>query len=126
MTETRSKSKAVAKKVKKAPKDVPEVRFDPVFSKQIPRKMGDLKFYVTRFQGDYTREQIKKFAQQKSDQLAKLSPNSQHFSVAIAYGEVYRSGKTTAPSEDVSIWDVSDSDVEPKGDITGFDIIYSM
>jgi hypothetical protein len=84
------------------------------------------KFYVTRFKGDYTRDEIKKYAQKKSDELKKLKGNDNLMSITIRYGNTFKAGRRTLVGTPISLWDTSDSgDVEP-GEITGFDIMTTL
>ena len=93
--------------------------------------LKDQTYYSIRYEfnpNEYTTVEIKKFCQEKSNQLQEYSPNGV-FSISLKYGYKgqWRSGKRTKIAEPVSLWSITDSDfVEMDEDITGFDILFTM
>ena len=94
-------------------------------------KLKDQTYYSIRYEfkpNEYTVPTIKRFCQEKSNQLQEYSPNGV-FSISLKYGYdgQWRSGKRTKIGEPVSLWSITDSDfVEMDEDITGFDILFTM
>ena len=104
------------KKVTFQPYDRKELKFkEPAY----PNK----KSYVIRFKGNYTRDQIKKYVQQKSNELKKAKGGDNLISVTLRYGNMFKGATRTKAGEKVSLWDPSDSGEAEPGKITGFDII---
>jgi hypothetical protein len=126
---TRGKSK----KVKKYDSD--EENEKPVFNEEFKKELKfkdprypTEQYYSLRYTGMFNRQDIKDFAQNKSNGLKKISPGSSVFQVSLKFadGSVWRSGKRTAPGEPVSLWDPKDSDTVDLGDIVAFDIIMTL
>ena len=87
----------------------------------------DQEYHLIRYRVDFTREEIRQFAQKKSNEIKKESPDSAVFSVALRFeGGIYRSGKRKAPGEEINLWDTADSDEIIDWDITGFDLLVSL
>lgn len=87
-------------------------------------------FYSIRFKTNdsepYSRGEIYKFAQQKSNELATKSPTSV-FSVTLKFASgVHKAGKRTIAGANISLWNESDSGDYDQGDIIGFDVIMSL
>lgn len=90
----------------------------------------DQRFYVMRYRGlnnrTFSTNEIKKFAQIKSNELKKLNPNSAFFSVTVGFKNgLYRNGGRTIPGQDIKLFDQNDYDID-LGDITSFDIFFSV
>ena len=88
------------------------------------------RFYVIKFKTEeddpYSRGDIRHYAQNKSNELAKMSPTSV-FSVTLKFiNNNFKAGKRTIAGENVSLWDESDSGDYDQGDIIGFHIIMSV
>ena len=94
-------------------------------------KLKDQTYYSIRYEfkpNEYTVPTIKRFCQEKSNQLQEYSPNGV-FSISLKYGYdgQWRSGKRTKIGEPVSVWSITDSDfVEMDEKLTGFDIIFTL
>jgi hypothetical protein len=98
--------------------------------KFINPKYKDQKYFLVRFEGNFTKDQIIKFAQQKSNEIFKKTPQSEVFQIGIKTksGE-FRSGTQTRPGERVTIWSEHDSDgsiVIEDEDIAGFDLVFTV
>ena len=93
--------------------------------------LKDQTYYSIRYEfnpNEYTTPTIKRFCQEKSNQLQEYSPNGV-FSISLKYGYdgQWRSGKRTKIGEPVSLWSITDSDfVEMDEPICGFDILFTM
>lgn len=76
----------------------------------------------------YSMEEIRKYSQEKSNQVKKKNLNTGGFQITLKYSNgQYRSGKMTKQGQKVNIWSVSDSpgDID-NGDIVGFILTYSL
>lgn len=93
-------------------------------------KYKDQKYFLVRFEGNYTKDQIIKFAQKKSKEIFKKTPQSEVFQIAIkTKSGIFRTGSQTKPGETVKIWSEHDSDgsiVIEDEDIAGFDIVFTI
>ena len=118
-------------KVRKEPKDAPrKPEFNPSERKQmkfIDPKYPKYTFFDIRFNGKYTREQIQKYVQGKSNEIKRKHPDSPKFMVTLKYeGGLYRAGARTTPGDPVSLWSPEDSDGFDPGQIVGFNIMVAL
>lgn len=87
----------------------------------------DQSYYVLRYKGNFSIDEIKQFAQKKSNNLKKDSPESASFRVCINFDDIGpKSGDSTLPGSEISLYDGSDSDVVTGDSTKGFDIILTL
>jgi hypothetical protein len=90
----------------------------------------NMVFYSNRYTNkkqQCDREQIREFAQRKSDELHQDSPASDYFIIAMDFGNgKWKAGKPTIPGDPVSLWNETDSDVEEHGTPIRFDITFTI
>lgn len=119
----KSKSKKVIKDFNPQPAKKMELKFKNP-------KHPDQKYYLIRFEGKFTKDDIRQYAQKKSNQISAKAPESAVFQVTIKTksGRFY-SGEQTRPGEDVKLWNHSDSDGNIEiddDDIDGFDLLFTL
>ena len=122
-------------KVTKKPKDIKKVdkKFTPYSREQLMFKDASVKnhnFFVIKFKTSeddpYNRGEIRTFVQKKSDDLAKISPESV-VSVTLQFeNNNFKGGRRTKAGESVNLWDETDSGDYDQGDILGFHIVLSI
>ena len=94
-------------------------------------KLKDQTYYSVRYEfkpSEYKIPEIKKFCQEKSNQLKEHSPNG-IFSIVLKLGNQgqWRSGARTKIGEPVSLWYVSNYDyIDIDEEICGFDILFTL
>ena len=93
-------------------------------------KYKNQKYLLVRFVGNFTKDQIIKYAQISSNKIFKKTPQSEVFQIGIkTKSGQFRSGSQTRPGEKVNIWSDHDSDgsiVIEDEDIAGFDLIFTV
>lgn len=110
---------------------VPIKRLKPWTQQEINivyKAFPDQRFFVSRYQGKYTYEEIRRFAQAKSDALHRVEPESNMFSVNLKFENGKWKGATfTKPGDPVKLWQKMDSPgAKDMGDIIAFDIAFSV
>lgn len=104
---------------KKAPKKDDD-RFKIARQGELKHAIGGKKFYYLKYDGDYTIDEIKKYAQQKSNELKK-DGRIQRIQVSVLYSnEGDRSGKMTETGEPIDVKDLKQQYDHDIGDIVGF------
>jgi hypothetical protein len=107
-------------------------KFQPVLTKESKVKSKGKRFYTTFFEGNgktYTYDEIRKFAQKKSNELKKMNDERGYFQVTLKFDEkTYRTSGMTKQGHHVKLWSPEDYDIdiEDWGDIIGFQLIYSL
>jgi hypothetical protein len=90
------------------------------------KKYPDQNFYAIRYEGEYSREQIQKFAQSKSNSLHNRKPTAAMFAVVLKFENgKWLSGKFTKPGDPVDLW-VPYENQEDYGSIIAFDLLVSL
>lgn len=127
-----SKKKNSSKSIKTLKDNVKTVKkLVPVAIKQLgfknPSDPNQI-YFVYRYQGNFTREEVREFAQDKSNKIKEQVSDSKLFSVSLQFegSDIYRSGKRTEPGEPINLWDPEDSNEVDDWDITGFDILVTI
>lgn len=110
-------------------------KFTPKKIEVLPFRYGKQKTTVAKFEGKYKVDDIRRYAQEKSNMVQKNIPDSKMFIVTLNYkipGSnkiYYTSGNNTSPGRSVSIQDPNKDYNDQIGDdddgyeIVGFNLI---
>lgn len=106
-------------------------KFQPKMTKPGKMKSEHGRYYITYFEGKgatYTYNEIKKFAQEKSNQLKKIN-NEGRIQVTLKFeGNIYRSSGMVDQGDQIKLWSPQDSDIDGEfnDNIIGFTLTYSL
>jgi len=113
----------VKKRIQQKNKKFSAAKWTPFSVGDLKHKLNGRKSMYIKYRGEFTVDDIRDFAQTKSDALV-LSDTVQYISVGVVYStEGDRSGKMTKPGDPVDVRDLQASYTFNLGDIVGF-IIY--
>lgn len=90
--------------------------------------IGGKQVVQSRYDGQFTREQVRRHAQNISNRLNAQFPEISHFSVAIRYAGTieWRGAKFTRTGERVVLHNADGYDLDSPDDLGGFIIYYSL
>ena len=100
-------------------------QWKPVKEGEMKHKLAGKRFYYLKFEGNFDIDEIREFAQKKSDQLQK-DGRVRQIQVSVVYSDEYdRSGKMTNVGDEVDVKDLRNQYNYNLGDITAFYIYLS-